>query len=74
MFMRTMAVGPLEEVASCVTGGTVARNLRGVLRYSVEVDDALTIRSIERRERLRRARLTPAMWVMREGPTRERWV
>lgn len=27
MFMNTMAVGPLELVASCVTGGTVARFL-----------------------------------------------
>ena len=28
MFMKTIAVGPLELVASCVTGGTGVANVR----------------------------------------------
>jgi hypothetical protein len=33
MFMNTMAVGPLEPVAVCVTGGTAVASPRWVVVY-----------------------------------------
>lgn len=40
MFMKTMAVGPLELVASWVTGGTVARVLCDVCWVRCQSEEA----------------------------------
>ena len=46
MFMKTIAVGPLEEVADCVTGGTIVAMARCWRRHGGSLQARVAERAI----------------------------